>query len=106
MRTIAAISSVECGKQTMSGGAGTWYDSPRLWCSRTAAESFARSPSSALRSSQADSIAVALFKVLVVITQCAFLPNVVVVVDRLEDVTLRHFAAVDVQRDRRLVDGV
>jgi hypothetical protein len=30
MATIAATSSVVRGKQTTSGAAGEWYDSPRL----------------------------------------------------------------------------
>src|SRR5262245_34516506 len=54
---IAATSSVECGKQTTSGAAGAWYDSPWLWCSRTAAASLAREPRSARSSWIADSTA-------------------------------------------------
>src|SRR5580765_5541346 len=57
MARIAATSSVECGKQTTSGAAGAWYDSPWLWCSRTAAASLAREPSSARSSRIADSTA-------------------------------------------------
>src|SRR6185295_13181049 len=55
--TIAATSSVECGKQTTSGAAGAWYDSPWLWCSRTAGASLAREPSSARSSRVAESTA-------------------------------------------------
>ena len=58
MRTIAETSSVLFGKQTMSGAAGVCYDSSWLCCSRTAAESVARVPSSCRRSSIAVVVAV------------------------------------------------
>src|SRR5262245_48870978 len=62
---IAATSSVECGKQTTSGAAGVWYDSPWLWCSRTAAASLAREPRSARSSWTADSTAASVADVVI-----------------------------------------